>query len=75
MSIDKKVAIYPDLKWLGFWISYPIQNLDHLKTNLCLAIQNPDLSGFQIPSVLYTSNQVFKLIQTYLVAYFAESET
>ena len=36
---------------LGFRISDPIQNSDHLQTNLFLTIQNPILSGFQIPTL------------------------
>ena len=39
-----------DFKWLGFPISDPIQNLDHLKTNLVSTIQNPDRCGLQIPT-------------------------
>ena len=39
---DKMVAICPDFKWLGFQISDPILNLDHLQPNLFLTIQNPD---------------------------------
>ena len=31
-----------DFKWLGFWISDPIRNLDHLQPNLFTTIQNPD---------------------------------
>ena len=31
-----------DFKWLGFQISDPIQNPDHLKPNLFLTIQNQD---------------------------------
>ena len=30
-GFDKMAAICRDFKWLGFWISDPIQNLDHLK--------------------------------------------
>ena len=41
----------PDLKWLGFQISDPIQNPDHLEPNLFWAIQNPDKVRFQIPTV------------------------
>ena len=41
MVFDKMVAICPDFKWLGFRISDPIQNPDHLQ--LCLTIQNPDI--------------------------------
>ena len=42
MVFGKMAAIYPDFKWLGFQISDPILNLDHLQTNLFLTIQNPD---------------------------------
>ena len=42
MVIDKVAAICPDFKWMGFRISDPIQNLDHLQPNLFLTIQNPD---------------------------------
>ena len=38
MVFVKMVAIYPDLKYLGFWISDPIQNPDYLSTNLFLTI-------------------------------------
>ena len=48
------VAICPNFKWLGFQISDPIQNLDHLQPNLFLTVRNPDLSGFQIPTVVDT---------------------
>ena len=30
MVFDKMAAICPDFKWLGFWISDPIQNPDQL---------------------------------------------
>ena len=36
------VAICPDFKWLGFWISDPIHNLDTLQPNLFVTIQNQD---------------------------------
>ena len=36
------VAICPDFKLLGFPISDPVQNPDHLKHNLFLTIWNPD---------------------------------
>ena len=36
---------------VGFRISDPIPNPDHLQTNLFLTIQNPDKVGFQIPTV------------------------
>ena len=42
MVFDKMVAICPDFKWLDFQISDPIQNPDHLQTNLFWTIQNPD---------------------------------
>ena len=47
----KMVANCPDFKWLDFWISDSIHNPNHLQTNLFLTIQNPDQSGFQIPTV------------------------
>ena len=31
---DKMAAICTDFKWLGFWISDPFQNPDHLQPNL-----------------------------------------
>ena len=34
MGFDKMVAICADFKWLGFRISDPIQNPDHLQPNL-----------------------------------------
>ena len=37
----------------AFRISDPIQKPDRLQPNLFLTIQNPDKSGFQIPTVLY----------------------
>ena len=46
------VAICLDFKWLGFLISDPIWNPDHLQLNLFLTIQNPNQSGFQIPTVI-----------------------
>ena len=51
MVLDKKALICLNFKWLGFRISDPIQNLDYLQPNLILTIQNPDLSGYQIPTV------------------------
>ena len=33
-------------------ISDPFPNPDHLQTNLILTIQNPDISGFQIPTII-----------------------
>ena len=41
MVFDKMVAICSDFKWLGFWISDPIQNPYNLQPNLFLTIQNP----------------------------------
>ena len=35
-------------------ISDPIRNPDHLQPNLFLIIQNPDKSGFQIPTVFFS---------------------
>ena len=37
---EKMIAICRDFKYLGFHISDPIQNLDHLQTNPFLTIQN-----------------------------------
>ena len=34
MVFNKMAAICPDFKWPGFKISDPIQNPDHLQTNL-----------------------------------------
>ena len=36
---------------LGFRSSDPIQNFDHLQTNLFLTIQIPDMCDFQIPTI------------------------
>ena len=47
----KMAPICLDLKSLGVRISDPIWNPDHLQPNIFLAIQNPDYSGFQIPTV------------------------
>ena len=33
-------------------ISDPLSNPDHLQTNLILTIQNPDMSRFQIPTII-----------------------
>ena len=49
---DKLAAICLDFKWLGFRISDPVRNPDHLPPNLFLTIQSPDWSGFQIPIVI-----------------------
>ena len=38
----KMVAICTNLERLGFQISDPIQNPDHLQPNLILTIKNPD---------------------------------
>ena len=43
MIFDKMVAICLDFKWLGYQISDPIWNLNHLQTNLYF-----DTSGFQM---------------------------
>ena len=45
-------AICSDFKLQGLHISDPIQNPKHLKTNLSLTIWNPDISKFQIPTVV-----------------------
>ena len=42
MVFDKMAAICPDFKWLGFRISDPIPDLDHLQPNLFSTIQNSD---------------------------------
>ena len=42
MVFDKMAAICLDFKWLGFRISYPIRNPDHLQPNLFWTIQNTD---------------------------------
>ena len=39
---DKMAPICTDFKWLGFQISDPIQNPDHLQPNLFSVIQNQD---------------------------------
>ena len=39
MIFHKRVAICSDFKWLGFRISDPILNLNHLQTNLFSSIQ------------------------------------
>ena len=43
MIFDKMAVICPDFKWLGFQISDPIWNPDHLQTNLFLTIQTGSL--------------------------------
>ena len=42
MVFDKMAAFFPDFKWLGFQISDPIKNPDHLQPNLFSTIQNQD---------------------------------
>ena len=42
MIFNQMAAICPDFKWLGFRISDPIGNQDHLQTNLFLNIGNAD---------------------------------
>ena len=42
-GFDKMAAICPDLKWLGFRISDPIQNMDHKKSRLA-RISDPHCS-------------------------------
>ena len=39
MVCKKLEAIYPDFEWSGFWISDPIQNLDHLQVKLFLPFE------------------------------------
>ena len=46
-------GICPDFKWLGFQISDPTQNLDHLQSNVFLTIWHPDEFRFQIPTVIH----------------------
>ena len=43
----------PQIKWSGFWIFDPIENLDHLQTNLFMTILNPDMLEFHIPTLQY----------------------
>ena len=58
MIFDIMATMCPDFKWLGFWISDSIWNLDHLQPNLFLIIRNPGYSGFQIPTAFRC--QLFK---------------
>ena len=51
MIFDKMAAICLHFKWLGFRISDPIQNPDHLQPNLISTIWKSDWSGFQITIV------------------------
>ena len=51
MVFDKMEAICPDFKWLGFRISDPIKNPNHLQPKLFLTFRNPDKLRFQIPIV------------------------
>ena len=52
MVFDKMAAIGPDFNRLGFLISDPIQNPDHLQPNFSLTIiWNLDKSEFHIPNV------------------------
>ena len=44
MTFDKMAAICSDFKWLGFRITDPIQNLDHLQPNFFSTIWNSDQS-------------------------------
>ena len=37
-GFEKMAAICMDFKWLGFWITGPIKNPDHLQPNLLLTI-------------------------------------
>ena len=41
MGFNKMAAICSDFKWLGFRISDPTQNWDHLQADLSMTIQNP----------------------------------
>ena len=42
MVFDQMAHIRKDFKWLGFQISDPIQNPDHLQPSQFWTIQNPD---------------------------------
>ena len=42
MVFDNTAVICPGFKWVGFQISDPIPNPDHLKVDLFLTITNPD---------------------------------
>ena len=57
MVFDKMAAICPDFKCLGFQISDPIQNPDHLQANLFSTIWNPD---FRSP--LYVDSPSIKML-------------
>ena len=46
-------------KWLDFQILDPIWNQDHLQINLSSTIQNPDVFGFHIPTVLCSLTEWF----------------
>ena len=58
MVLDKMAAIYLHFKGLAFETSGPIWRLDHLQTNYFLTILILDLSGFQIPAVIWLQNNV-----------------
>ena len=49
MVFDKMAAIYQDFKFLGFGVSNPIQNPDHLQHNLYLTIQIQTSPDFRSP--------------------------
>ena len=55
-GVDKMMAICPNFKWLGFRISDPIWNPEHLLPNLFSTIQNPDSLDFQIPLYSFWPN-------------------
>ena len=62
----KMLAICSDFNCLGFQISDPIQNPDHLQPNLFSTILNPDLSRFQIPTLsLFKTNVHNRMITVF----------
>ena len=51
-------AICQNFKWLGFGISDPIGSPEQSQPNLYLTIQNPDKSGFQIPTYCFRLSDI-----------------
>ena len=49
MVFDKMAAIRPDFKWLGFWISDPIQKSRPFETQPVLDHSKSRLSDFRSP--------------------------
>ena len=50
-------------------MKWPIWNQDHSKTGQRLTIQNPDMSGFKIPTVLdidHLKSKPFKMAATFV---------